>query len=288
MTRWLVLLMFGLLASPGDFAAAAPARAKVHSKNKPSAASIAAAQKAQQAARAAARAAARQKARAEARRRADELGLGTRHTAAMLLAGRVEPRWKKAAGGDEAPGTLRFPVVKGWFVRGFGSGAGGYHQAMDIGGEFGWNVRAAAPGVVAYSGNGINGYGYMVMIVHPGGFVTSYAHNTKNFVIAGEEVARGDVIAELGSTGRSHGPHVHFELLVDGKNCDPAPLFRPQVKHRNGEPISVQRAIWRRRKPKTVSCRPRKHHPDYVQHQRKTGQDSLDMDRVDDEDIAAP
>lgn len=287
MTRWLVLLMFGLLSSPGDFVSAAPPRTAGRTKTAASAASIALAQKAEQAARLAERAAERQKARDAARERADRLGLGTRRVASMLLAGRADPRWKKAAGGDQAPGTLRFPVAKGWFVRGFGSGTGGYHQAMDIGGELGWNVRAAAPGMVAYAGNGINGYGYMVMIVHPGGWITSYAHNAKNFVIAGEEVERGAVIAELGSTGRSHGPHVHFELLVDGKNCDSAPLFRPQVNRRNGEALAVQRAFWKDRKPKAVACRPRKHHPDYVRHKSNAGEETVDMDHVDDEDVAA-
>jgi murein DD-endopeptidase MepM/ murein hydrolase activator NlpD len=286
MTRWLMLLMFGLLGSPGDFVSAAPPRATGRTKTAASAASIAAAKKAEQTARLAAKAAERQRAREAARVRAERLGLGTRKVAASLLAGRVDPRWRRAVKGDEAPGTLRFPVAKGWFVRGFGSGKGGYHQAMDIGGEPGWNVRAAAPGLVAYSGNGINGYGYMVMIVHPGGFVTSYAHNRKNFVIPGEEVQRSDVIAELGSTGRSHGPHVHFEFLYDGKNCDPAPLLRPQINHRNGQSVTVQRAAWKSKKPRGVACRPRKHHPDYVNGERKTGQEALDMDRVDDEDVA--
>jgi murein DD-endopeptidase MepM/ murein hydrolase activator NlpD len=170
---------------------------------------------------------------------------------------------RAAGGGNSLPGTLRFPVAKGWFVRGFGSGEGGYHQAMDIGGEVGWNVRAAAKGLVAYAGDGIDGYGNMVMIVHPGGWVTAYAHNTKNLVVPGQKVEAGAVIASLGSTGRSKGPHVHFELLHDGDNCDPAPLFRPYVPHRTGKHVSVARATWSssRKRPRAVACHPRKHHP---------------------------
>jgi murein DD-endopeptidase MepM/ murein hydrolase activator NlpD len=198
--------------------------------------------------------------------RAERLGLGTNRVAGRLLAGKPEESWVRAAGGGNSlPGTLRFPVSRGWFVRGFGSGEGGYHQAMDIGGEVGWNVRAAAPGLVAYADDGIDGYGNLVLIVHPGGWVTSYAHNQKNIVVAGQKVGQGDVIAELGSTGRSKGPHVHFELLYDGENCDPAPLMRPFVRHKNGKSVHVSRAVWKqaRNRPRAVACHRRKHHPAY-------------------------
>jgi murein DD-endopeptidase MepM/ murein hydrolase activator NlpD len=214
---------------------------------------------------------------AAARARAERLGLGTLRAAGRLLAGKPEESWVRAAGGGNSlPGTLRFPVAKGWFVRGFGSGEGGYHQAMDIGGEVGWNVRAAAPGLVAYSDDGVDGYGNLVLIVHPGGWVTSYAHNQKNSVVAGQKVSQGDVIAELGSTGRSKGPHVHFELLHDGENCDPAPLLRPFVRHKNGKSVHVSRAVWKqaRKRPRAVACHPRKHHPAY-EHDSHDGDSAL-------------
>lgn len=198
-----------------------------------------------------------------ATRRAQKLGLGTVRAAGKLLAGRPEPEWVKAAGGDTLPGTLRFPVRKGWYVRGFGSGEGGYHQAMDIGGEVGWNVRAAASGIVGYAGDDISGYGNLVLLIHPGGWVTAYAHNSQNKVVAGQLVTGGDVIAELGSTGRSRGPHVHFELLHRGENCDPAPLFRPAAERRNGKRVPVERAVWKqpRKRPRAVACHPRKKKP---------------------------
>ena len=79
----------------------------------------------------------------------------------------------------------------------------------------------AAPGIVAYSGDEVPGYGNMVMVVHPGGWVTMYAHNSANYVVAGERVPAGGVLAELGSTGISRGPHVHFELRHQGKVIDP-------------------------------------------------------------------
>lgn len=202
-------------------------------------------------------------------RRAQRLGLGTRPVAGQLLAGRLEKAWVRAAGGDTLPGTLRLPVGHGWFVRGFGSGKGGYHQAIDIGGEVGWNVRAAAPGLVGYAGDEVNGYGNLVILIHPGGFITIYGHNSKNRVVAGQRVERGAVIAELGSTGRSKGPHVHFELLFAGENCDPAPLLRPMLRHKNKRPMQTEKASWVKpqKRPRAITCHPRKHHPDYVDRQ---------------------
>ena len=94
-----------------------------------------------------------------ARARAERLGRGTLAAASALLRGQPEARWVSAAGGarDRLPGTLRWPVTKGWFVRGFGSGDEGRHLAVDIAGETGWNVRAAADGIVGYAHDGVTG-----------------------------------------------------------------------------------------------------------------------------------
>ncbi len=203
---------------------------------------------------------------APASRRAARLGLGTRPAAGQLLSGRAERAWVRAAGHEgQVPGTLKVPVVRGWFIRGFGSGEAGYHQAMDIGGEVGWNVRAAAPGIVGYSGNEVDGYGNLVILIHPGGWITIYAHNDRNRVTAGQRVDRGAVLASLGSTGRSKGPHVHFELLFDGENCDPGPLLRPGIRHRSGKITAYEKLSWRdpQKRPPGLVCRPRRHHPDY-------------------------
>lgn len=195
---------------------------------------------------------------------ARRLGLGTRQTATDLLRGRVDPRWARAAGGaDRLPGHLHWPVSNGWFVRGYGSGEGGYHLAVDIMGRIGWNVRAAAPGIVGYAGDEVPGYGNMVMLVHPGGWVTMYAHNSANSVVAGQRVPRGGIIGEVGSTGISRGPHVHFELMFDGRNCDPAVLFRPGIRHRDGHLSPLARVDWLRPRevPERVRCAPRRRHP---------------------------
>lgn len=195
---------------------------------------------------------------------AQRLGLGTRQAATRLLQGRPEARWVRAARGrsNRTPGTLRWPVTNGRFVRGYGSGEGGYHLAVDIAGDMGWNVRAAAAGIVGYSGDGVPGYGNLVLVVHSGGWVTMYAHNSVNFVVAGEQVPAGAVLAELGSTGISRGPHVHFEFMVDGKNCDPARLFRPGVRHAS-RLARIPQATWSDADeiPDGVSCARRRRHP---------------------------
>jgi murein DD-endopeptidase MepM/ murein hydrolase activator NlpD len=214
---------------------------------------------------------------------ARQLSLGTLQAAGLLLHGRVAPRWIAAAGGGTLlAGTLRWPVTQGWFVRGFGSGQGGYHKAMDIMGKIGWNVRAAADGIVGYAGDKVPGFGNMIMVVHAGGWVTLYAHNSVNFVAAGERVQKGAVLAEVGSTGRSTGPHVHFELIYDGKNCDPAPLFRPGVRHRSGKFSSVEYTSWRvpAKRPKAVQCATRQKHPISVLNENPI----LDAQKVDDRD----
>ncbi len=217
---------------------------------------------------------------------AERLGLGTRKAAGELLRGRVEARWIRAAGGTgRLPGTLRWPVVKGWYVRGYGSGEGGYHLAVDIMGKIGWNVRAAARGIVAYSGDELRGYGKTVVVIHPGGWVTLYAHNSVNFVVAGEKVPRGAVLAELGATGIARGPHVHFEFIHDGKNCDPNLLFRPGVRHRNNKLSRLKYTRWRipRKRPESIRCAPRRRHPrsQLVVHEAWTEKDEQTPDETE-------
>lgn len=195
--------------------------------------------------------------------RAKRLGLGTLRAAGRLLAGAPESSWIPGKA-RTLFGTLRFPVEGGGMVRGFGSGAGGYHQAMDISAKPGSRVFAAAPGLVGYSGSEVNGYGNLVLVVHDGGAVTAYAHNQRNLVVAGQRVDRGQVVALLGSTGRSQGPHVHFELLFAGQNCDPGPLFRPAVRTPRGQTVGFPAAVWRtpQKRPKSVRCGARKHPPE--------------------------
>lgn len=212
----------------------------------------------------------------------DDLGLGTVAAASQLLAGRPLPEWVEAAGpAADAPDRLLWPVEEGWFVRGYGSGDGGYHLATDVAGELGTDVRSSAAGIVGYSGRQIRGYGNIVLIIHPGGWVTLYAHNEENLVAAGERVSAGQVIARLGSTGISRGPHVHYELMFEGRNCDPLRLFDPGVRHRNGEHTPVERVQWKATegRPSSIGCAPRRRHPNsrHFQHEDVA---SIDGDHV--------
>jgi murein DD-endopeptidase MepM/ murein hydrolase activator NlpD len=96
-----------------------------------------------------------------------------------------------------------------------------FHSGLDISSGTGNPVRATAEGIVSFSGwNG--GSGNLVVLEHGHGFSTFYAHNQMNAVKVGQKVKRGDIIAYVGSTGSSTGPHVHYEIWKEGKPVDPA------------------------------------------------------------------
>ncbi|MFH1048001.1 MAG: M23 family metallopeptidase [Patescibacteria group bacterium] len=90
------------------------------------------------------------------------------------------------------------------------------HQGVDIAAPIGTPIYAADDGVVSFSGWNNGGYGLMVLVDHQNGLYTRYAHASRNLVSAGDVVKRGDVIQLMGSTGRSTGPHIHFEVLSGG------------------------------------------------------------------------
>jgi len=118
------------------------------------------------------------------------------------------------------------PVKWGWLSSGFGyrtdpfNGSRAWHSGVDFAGKEGGDVIAVAGGVVTAAGKH-HGYGNMVEINHGDGIVTRYAHNQHNLVAIGDVVKKGEAIALMGSTGRSTGPHVHFEVLQHGKAIDP-------------------------------------------------------------------
>jgi murein DD-endopeptidase MepM/ murein hydrolase activator NlpD len=113
---------------------------------------------------------------------------------------------------------LRWPV-SGTITSRFGGRRN--HTGLDIAAPSNTPVMAAADGEVTYSGNGLRGYGNLVVIDHGRGVVTLYAHNRRNLVHKGQRVRQGERIAKVGSTGHSTGPHVHFEVQVDGIRVDP-------------------------------------------------------------------
>lgn len=119
------------------------------------------------------------------------------------------------------------PVTWGWMSSGFGkrvdpfTGKMAWHSGVDFAGKGGSEVVAVASGVVTYAGKR-SGYGQMVEINHGDGYVTRYGHHAKLLVKVGDVVKKGQPIGTMGSSGRSTGPHVHFEVLKNGKPVDPA------------------------------------------------------------------
>jgi murein DD-endopeptidase MepM/ murein hydrolase activator NlpD len=117
--------------------------------------------------------------------------------------------------------------VGGVVTSGFGKRWGRLHAGIDLAAAIGTPVQASAPGIVLRSG-WVGGYGKLVEIKHPNGSVTRYGHNSQLMVQAGQEIQQGDVIAMSGNTGRSTGPHVHFEIRPDGKQAVNPITFLPR------------------------------------------------------------
>ncbi len=117
------------------------------------------------------------------------------------------------------PGGYQWPV-SGPVTSPFGWRWGRLHEGIDIAVPSGTPVQASAAGTVIYAG-WMEGYGNLVIVDHGGGISTAYAHNTSVAVATGQSVAQGQVIAYSGSTGHSTGPHVHFEVRVNGAAVDP-------------------------------------------------------------------
>ena len=118
------------------------------------------------------------------------------------------------------------PVSTGYISSYFGEradpfdGLEKFHKGVDFAGNLGSDVVAVAAGVVTWAGER-SGYGRLVEINHGDGYTTRYAHNERTLVAVGQTVKRGESIAAMGSTGHSTGPHVHFEVLHNGRQVDP-------------------------------------------------------------------
>jgi septal ring factor EnvC (AmiA/AmiB activator) len=118
------------------------------------------------------------------------------------------------------------PVAEGWISSYFGrradpfTGYSAVHKGLDFAGPEGTKVTAVAAGLVTYAGDRA-GFGEMVEINHGNGLATRYCHNEKLLVKQGDMVRKGQDLALMGSTGRSTGPHLHFEVLKNGAQVDP-------------------------------------------------------------------
>jgi murein DD-endopeptidase MepM/ murein hydrolase activator NlpD len=124
------------------------------------------------------------------------------------------------------------PIVDGWFSSNFGyridpfTGSQSFHDGIDFPAEVGTPIVAAASGKVTSAGPHPQ-YGKMVEIDHGNGLVSRYAHTSRLFVHEGELVIRGQRVAAVGSTGRSTGPHLHFEVRLNGVPQNPARFLQP-------------------------------------------------------------
>jgi len=135
------------------------------------------------------------------------------------------------------------PVEDGFISSYFGerddpfTGRLAFHNGVDFASDEGSKVVSVAAGVVTFAGER-PGYGELIEINHGNGLVTRYGHNEKALVAVGETVTRGEPIALLGSSGRSTGPHVHFEVLRDGRQIDPLAFIEhgSTVAHRLPHP----------------------------------------------------
>ena len=109
--------------------------------------------------------------------------------------------------------------AKGTLTSGYGWRWGRMHKGIDIAAPIGTPIMAAASGEVIFAGWNSGGYGNLVKLRHPDGSVTLYAHNNRVMVRNGQRVRQGQLIAEMGSTGRSTGPHLHFEIRPNGSTA---------------------------------------------------------------------
>ncbi|MGQ0699145.1 MAG: peptidoglycan DD-metalloendopeptidase family protein [Panacagrimonas sp.] len=139
----------------------------------------------------------------------------------ILMAGRLHREMKPSG----------LPVLNGYVSSAYGfradpfNGRRTMHQGIDFAASPGSNVLAVAAGIVTETSRR-SGYGLMVEINHGNGYVTRYGHNQRSFVKPGQKVDKGQKIASVGSSGRSTGPHVHFEVLLNGYVVNPAQYIR--------------------------------------------------------------
>ena len=172
--------------------------------------------------------------------RARRLGLDdVQRAGRAALNGEPRAEWREAVEGRTGAGLL-WPVPGGRLWRGFGMHRDlirrrgqrlrrgrrrHLHRGVDIGAPAGTLIRAVNDGLVVYSYNGMRGYGNSVVLLHPDGSVSLYAHCQATYVFPGQRVERGRVIGEVGHTGLAHGDHLHFEWRRNGRPRDPAPHF---------------------------------------------------------------
>lgn len=128
-------------------------------------------------------------------------------------------------GSDEWREVFVWPV-KGKITSKFGRRGETFHDGIDISASEGTPIRSVGKGEVIYSDQ-LRGYGNLIIVRHPGGFASVYSHNRRNLVREGQRVDQGEVIGEVGSTGRVSGPHLHFEIRKNNVARDPLYYLPP-------------------------------------------------------------
>ena len=144
-------------------------------------------------------------------------GLGGIGIGASLTDGNIPTLWPVMGPITSPFGSREDPIL--------GNGEGEFHKGVDISAPFGTPIRATADGVVEMAGMG-NGYGREVVINHGGGVQTTYAHMSGFHVSAGEQVVRGQIIGYVGTSGRSTGAHVHYEVRLRNVPVNPHKYLR--------------------------------------------------------------
>ena len=119
---------------------------------------------------------------------------------------------------------------KGVVTSGFGRRWGRMHKGIDIAAPTGTPIMASASGEVISAGWSSGGYGNLLRIRHPDGSISLYAHNSRILVRRGQKVNQGQKIAEMGSTGYSTGPHLHYEIHLRGRGAQNPMAFLPKTR----------------------------------------------------------
>lgn len=161
----------------------------------------------------------------------EEIGKRVGESHALGLADQLEMHFAQA-GRAAMPADAHHPElgVEGTLTSHFGprvdpiNGTPGFHRGVDIGAPSGTAIHAVRAGRVIFAGPH-GGHGNLVEIDHGNGVVTRYAHCSEIGVVPGQEVGENEVIGEVGTTGHSTGPHLHFEVQVDGRAVDPLAYF---------------------------------------------------------------
>lgn len=126
---------------------------------------------------------------------------------------------------EQYAGALRWPLDAGIVSSEYGQRRGKLHKGIDIAADTGEPVYAIAAGEVIYAGNGLSGYGNVIILRHDKQLTSLYAHNSELKARQGDQVPQAALIALLGNTGRSTGPHVHFEIRQGDASIDPRTLL---------------------------------------------------------------